>query len=363
MPAVSVLMAVYNGERHLAAAIDSILAQTHRDFEFIVVDDGSTDGSRAIVERAKDPRIRLIALGRNVGLSAALNEGLAAATSPLVARQDADDLSEPRRLEHQLAVMTARPEVALLGTRATALNEDGTRAGLVWRPTGVASIRWYSLFDNPFAHTSVMFRTRVVRDELGGFDARHDPFSQDYGVWCRVIARHAFANLPDALVRYRVHGASIIGALDAAVQDGQYRERFEAIVREIIARHATTMLPRATLTPDEVRLMAGLVLGLPASSLGAFLQLFERLLAAFLEDEPAALAQEDFRETLARQFDAVAFRVAPATRRSARTVYSHALRHHPRLAGHVSWPRALALMILGKQGRGALSHWRRRLGS
>src|ERR1044071_3871799 len=105
-------MAVYNGERHLAAAIDSILAQTFRDFELVIVDDGSTDGSRAIVEAYRDPRVRLVALERNQGLSHALNEGLRAAASPIVARQDADDLSEPHRLATQIDVMSARPDLA-----------------------------------------------------------------------------------------------------------------------------------------------------------------------------------------------------------------------------------------------------------
>src|ERR1044071_3222306 len=116
MPAVSVLMAVYNGERHLQAAIDSILAQTFTDFALVIVDDGSTDGSRAIVAGCDDPRIRLIALERNGGLSAALNAGLAAIESPLVARQDADDLSEPDRLARQMAVMRERPDLAILGS-------------------------------------------------------------------------------------------------------------------------------------------------------------------------------------------------------------------------------------------------------
>src|SRR5262245_42732635 len=110
MPAVSVLMAVYNAERHLAAAIDSILAQTFRDFELVIVDDGSEDGSKRIVQSYRDSRIRLILLERNQGLSRALNEGLRLAASPLVARQDADDLSEPHRLARQMDVMSARPD-------------------------------------------------------------------------------------------------------------------------------------------------------------------------------------------------------------------------------------------------------------
>jgi glycosyltransferase involved in cell wall biosynthesis len=281
MPAVSVLMAVYNGERHLAPAIDSILAQTFTDFELIVVDDGSIDGSRTIVEQYGDARIRLLALDRNQGLSHALNAGLRAADSPLVARQDADDLSEPHRLATQVEALRQRPELAILGSQAVAMHEDGTTAGVVWRPVAPAGILWYSLFDNPFAHTSMMFRTAVVRDALGGFNARYDPFSQDYALWCDVIERHAFANLPDRLVRYRVHGGSIIGSLDRP-EDDAYRQRFAAIVREIIGSHARRLMTGTAISDEEVDLLASFVLGLHEEHIDRFLALFERLLAAFL---------------------------------------------------------------------------------
>jgi len=360
MPAVSVLMAVYNGERHLAAAIDSILAQTFRDFELVIVDDGSTDGSRAIAESYRDPRVRLVALERNQGLSYALNEGLRAAASPLVARQDADDLSEPHRLATQIDVMSARPDLAILGSQATALHEDGTTAGVVWRPVETSSILWYSLFDNPFAHTSMVFRTSVIRDELGGFNARYDPFSQDYALWCEVLHRYPFANLPDRLVRYRVHGSSIIGSLDRR-EDDDYRQRFERIVHEIIGGHARRLMNGLTISDDEVELLASFVLGLDDQAIERFLTLFERLLDTFVQHHPGATSSEDFLDTLARQFDALAFRITPWSRRSARTMYTHALRRHPALRGHLSWGRALALAVLGKEGRGRLSELRRRL--
>jgi glycosyltransferase involved in cell wall biosynthesis len=353
---VSVLMPVYNAERYIGAAIDSILGQTHRDFELLVVDDGSTDKSRQIAERYSDERIRVIPLGRRAGLSAALNEGLLAAKADLVARQDADDISEPNRLERQLAVMRAQPELALLGSQATAMAEDGSTTGIVWRPIEPLSIRWYSLLDNPFAHTSGVCKTQVVRD-LGGFDADYDPFSQDYALWCRVIAHYSFANLRDPLVRYRVNAASIIGSLNGAADDG-YRRRFHAIVREIVGTQVRRMMPE-TLQASDVELLAGFVPGVNAGDLDRFLSLFERLLAAFLKQHPGAMDVPDFRETLARQFDAVAFRVRPPSRRSAAAVYLHALRRHPGLAAYLSWARALALVALGRSGREQVAGWLR----
>jgi glycosyltransferase involved in cell wall biosynthesis len=358
MPDVTVLMAVYNGERHVRPAIDSILSQTHRDFEFLIVDDGSTDRTRELVLSCRDSRIRLVAKDRNVGLSASLNEGLRLAQAPLVARQDADDLSEPNRLSSQLAVMAERPDLALLGSQAVAIAEDGSPMGTVFRCVGPAAIRWFSGFDNPFIHTSVMFRADVVR-ALGGFNAAYDPFSQDYDLWCRLMESHAAANLPDTLVRYRVSDTSIIGALDPDGRQSEYQRRFDGIVRELTARQARRIFGADAIGETDAPLIASLALGLDHMSVGAFLSLFERLLRHYC-DRGEDCSSVDFRRTLARQFEALAFRVRPATRSSVLQIYLHVLGHHPELATSVSWPRTLAALLLGRAGRDRLARWKRR---
>jgi glycosyltransferase involved in cell wall biosynthesis len=357
MPAVSVLMPVFNGERHLAAAIDSILAQTFPDFELVVVDDGSTDGSRAIVARYGDPRVRLIALEQNAGLSHALNRGLEAVSAALVARQDADDLAEPQRLERQVAAMRDQPDVALLGSRAIAIDEDGRGTGTVWRPASPASVLWYSLVDNPFIHTAMMFRTAAVRHE-GGFDPCYDPFSQDWALWCRVMARHRYANLPDTLVRYRVRASSITGSLAEPSAGDPYRERFAGIVHEIVGDQAGRIFGDE-ISPVDRRLLAGFVLGLAPADLNRFLSLFERLLGRFLRQHSGA-PDDDFSQTLARQFDALAYRISPPSRRAAARVYTHAIRRHPQLFAHVPWARAAGLVMAGKAGRDSVGAWMRR---
>src|SRR5471030_1969141 len=167
-PVVSVVVPVYNDERFLREAIDSILAQTCRDFEFIVIDDGSTDESPSIVASYTDPRIRLIRTGAQSGVAAALNAGIRAASSDLIARQDADDVSEATRLERQIAAFRARPQLALLGTQATIVDASGAVRGRTERSLDVAALRWYALLDNPFIHTSVMIRRDVV-DACGGY--------------------------------------------------------------------------------------------------------------------------------------------------------------------------------------------------
>jgi glycosyltransferase involved in cell wall biosynthesis len=355
---VTVLMPVYNAERHVRAAIDSILGQTHRDFELLIVDDGSTDRSPDLVSSYRDSRIRLVVFDRNRGLSAALNEGLRLARFSLIARQDADDLSEPHRLAQQVATMMARADLALLGSQAVAIAEDGTPTGTVRRPISPGATAWFSMFDNPFIHTSVVFRTEVVRG-LGGFNAAYDPFSQDYDVWCRIMTEHAVANLPEALVRYRVNDASIIGALDPDSPASDYQRRFDGMMRELTVRQLGRVLGPDAIGEAEAPLMAGLVLGLDRSALSLFLSMFERLLVRY-RDQCLDCDSADFRLTLARQFDALAFHMKPATRGTALAIYVHVLRHHAALVTSLSWPRVLAALLLGGAGRKRLARWKRR---
>src|SRR5215831_13027957 len=119
-PDVTVLLPVYNGEAYLPATIDSVLAQTYGRFELLIVDDGSTDRTTAIARAYDDPRVRVERFEANRGLSAALNRGLQVAAAPLIARQDADDVSRPDRLEAQVAFLRADDDVALLGSQARA---------------------------------------------------------------------------------------------------------------------------------------------------------------------------------------------------------------------------------------------------
>ena len=124
-PAVAVIMTVYNGETYLAEAIESVLAQTRVDFEFTIVDDGSDDGTPAILAEAeKDPRVRVIRAGR-MGRARALNVAWKNGSAPYVANLDADDLAEPQRLERQLEFMKSHPDIGLLGTAATLEFEEG----------------------------------------------------------------------------------------------------------------------------------------------------------------------------------------------------------------------------------------------
>jgi len=353
VPEVTVLMPVFNGARYLRASIENVLAQSFEDFELLVVDDGSTDGTAAIARSYGDPRVRVISHERNLGLSAALNRGLDAARGGLVARQDADDLSHPSRLATQRAFLTAHPDVALVGSQAAAIDADGRRRAPIDRSLEHLSIRWYGLFDNPFIHTSVMFRRDVIRD-CGGFDAAFDPYSQDYALWVKVMRAHSVANLPERLVTYRVHESSIIGALDAESRDDAYRARFGAIIRALVADQLLREFGADGVSEEDARLMAGFVLGVPSQALPAFLAVFLRLLSLFRARHPAANRSADFERTLARQFDAIAYRVHPGSRSDTTAVYRAAAAAGPGVLAKLPWPRAAILWLTGRGGRSRL---------
>lgn len=357
-PAATVLMPVFNAERHLRAAIESILAQTLHDFELLVVDDGSTDGSAAIVADYDDTRIRVERFPENRGLSAALNHGLACAASPLIARQDADDVSRPDRLSVQVAALRRDPGLALLGSQARALDESGRAIGKVDRPLDEVSVRWYALLDNPFIHTAVMFR-RDVASALGGFDGAFDPFSQDYALWWRIVRGHRAENLRDRLVDYRVSATSIIGRTETAPTE-PYRARFDAVVRQLVSRHLLEAYGDRGLSRDDAVLMAGFVLGIDAGELPRFLDTLGRLADWYQRDHPEAAASRDFRLTLARQYDGTAARVRSGRRLDAVRVYTRAMSRRPRLAPMLPWGRVLATVVFGADGRATLGQWRAR---
>ncbi len=202
LPTISVIMSVYNGERYLRQAIDSILTQTYEDFEFIIINDGSTDSTVEILRSYTDPRLRIIEQ-ENIGLTRSLNRGVALAKGKYIARMDADDLSMPERFARQVAFLDAHPEIGMVGTSGLIQNE--TR-GVGWEyPVHILDedIRHNLIKGNQFVHTSVMLR-KVVLQSLGGYDETY-PYIQDYELWVRLAALTRLANLPDVLVIHREH--------------------------------------------------------------------------------------------------------------------------------------------------------------
>jgi glycosyltransferase involved in cell wall biosynthesis len=203
-PRVTVLIGCWNNAATLPRAIDSILAQTVSDLELIVVDDGSTDETPALVDAYDDPRIRRLAL-EHMGIARSLNRGLEEAASEVVAFQDADDFSRPERLERQLAVLDRWPDVAVMGCLMDEVDDDGRPlAPRQPRMTGLIGERLIRF--NPIPGTCSMIR-RSAAHEAGDFDPAFR-FAQDYDLWARIAARHELFCLDEVLATRQMHGAA-----------------------------------------------------------------------------------------------------------------------------------------------------------
>lgn len=210
VPRVSVVMAVHNGGRHLREAIDSILGQTFRDFEFIIVDDASTDGTPEVLKEyaRRDLRIRLMRNEMKLGPYPSGNRGLEAARAPIIARMDADDISAPERLERQVAFLERNTHCILVGCGHRAIDEDGRTQYTKRNSMDDFALRWQSRFRMPMMHSSFCFRSTLP----DGASIRYDEaFSvgQDYALIAKLLPHGRMGVLPGVLVQYRRHKKNI----------------------------------------------------------------------------------------------------------------------------------------------------------
>ena len=210
-PEISVLMSVYNGEPFLRKSIESILSQTFTNFEFILIDDCSSDNSSSIIEyyAQKDDRIKYIQNPKRFQLTRSLNVGLEIANGKYIARQDADDISLPNRLQSQLKFMKTNIKVGVLGTSAEYIDEKDETILISRRPTNKTFLKWKLLFGNPLIHSSIMFNSELVRS-LGGYNPKFIR-SQDYELWSKCSDLTDISQLPDILIKHRRHSKSIHG--------------------------------------------------------------------------------------------------------------------------------------------------------
>ncbi|NUN65843.1 glycosyltransferase [Pseudanabaena biceps] len=216
MPKVTVLMPVYNGDKYINEAIDSILNQTFTDFELLIIDDGSTDKSLEIIKSYPDPRIRLIRNLVNLGISKSLNIGLAESLGDYVARMDSDDISLPNRLQKQIEFLNQNPDVIVLGSYIEFIDTHGNKLEnldyLSKYPLSHKAIIYAMLYCNPLAHPSVAFKRLEVL-KLGGYRVLKEWESvstEDYDLWLRLASQnYKFANLSDRLIKYRIHSDSL----------------------------------------------------------------------------------------------------------------------------------------------------------
>jgi hypothetical protein len=315
-PRVTVLMTVFNGERHLGEAIDSVLRQSFADFELLIVDDASTDGTAALLDAISSSRVRVTRNEENLGLTRSLNRRLALARGTIIARHDADDVSEPERLARQIAFLDANPDVALAGAWYRKIDEAGASLGERTLPVDHDRLCWALHFYCPIVHSAAVFRTSVVR-EIGGYDEAF-VYAQDYDLWSRLAASYRVANVGELLVRYRVGATTLTATIGE--QSGE--------VLRIAARNIEA-LGIAAPSAAEHRAMGALVMGdvsglAPADFVAAFdgvLTVLDRLrvagsralidprtlvddvaraAAATLERHAARLSESDYRRAVDR---------------------------------------------------------------
>jgi len=208
-PEVSVLMSVYNGEKYLAQAIESLLDQTFRNFEFVIIDDGSTDRTPQILSEYEqsDQRIVLVRNEVNLKIPRSLNRGLQECSAPIIAKADADDIYMPERLEKQYNYFALHPDVGLISSSYVQITEDEKEIDTIILPCDDEIIRFISPFRNCFCHPTAMFRRELVIN-VGGYNTSYLSGS-DYELWSRILPLTRVANIYEPLVRYRVRPDSV----------------------------------------------------------------------------------------------------------------------------------------------------------
>jgi glycosyltransferase involved in cell wall biosynthesis len=266
-PLVSVLLAARDAERTVGLAVASVLCQTLGDLELIVVDDGSADGTAAILAGVADERLAVVSHAESRGLAASLDVALERARGRYVARLDADDVALPERLELQVAELAARPGLAVLGTAVLEIDERGAPGARHAPPLGPDAVRWHALFGAPFFHPTVLVDREILEAHSLGYDESFAE-SEDYDLWVRLLTVADGDNLDEALTLRRVHGG----------QASKRRAQLQRGLQLDVARRAIADVAPG-LTPAEVELAwqvgAGLHVARRDEAVGAYLRLLE----------------------------------------------------------------------------------------
>lgn len=206
-PAVTILMSVYNGDKYLREAIDSILNQTFNDFEFIIINDASTDKTKDILDSYEDKRIKIINNTENIGLTKSLNIGIKSSNGRYIARMDADDISLPERLETEKRFLDQNKNIGMVGTYYYFISSDGKIIETITLPTDNKELQEKLIEQNQFGHGTVMFRSECIY-KIGPYREEFK-YSQDYDFWLRISEVYEIANIPIPLYKWRLNKGSI----------------------------------------------------------------------------------------------------------------------------------------------------------
>ena len=288
-PLVSVILAAHDAERYLPAALESVLRQSERDLELLVVDDGSRDGTPDILAGTADPRLVVLRNDDRQGLAASLNRALERARGRYIARLDADDVALPQRLERQLAALRADRGPAIVGSAILEIDPSGRPGRFHPMPAGPTAVRWHALFSSPFFHPSIL----LDRERLDPRQLRYDPDfeeSEDFDLWSRLLASADGDNLGEALVLYRRH---------AQQATHRRRELQRSFQLEIALRQIHAVAPQLGAERAELAWRVGAAEQLDAERTEAAVDAFLELLAAF-EAARAASVPAAVRASAAR---------------------------------------------------------------
>lgn len=223
-PVVTVLLPVFNASKHIQAAIKSILKQSFFDFELLVIDDGSSDGTVAAVQMFEDKRICLIKNDANMGVARTLNRGLNMARGIYIARMDADDICHRHRLTKQIQFMEQNPSVGVAGTW---VRYFGDQPPVIDRtPTGCDVVKAFLLFDNPLYHPSIIIRKSLLDQFTLRYDSTYSR-SEDYELWIRAAEYFPLDNLPESLLKFRCHK----GSITSTASDHMKKQACELLLR------------------------------------------------------------------------------------------------------------------------------------
>lgn len=201
-PKVSVIMPVYNAEKYIKETIDSILKQTFVNYEFLIIDDGSSDKSLEIIRSYNDSRIKVFKNEKNIGYVQTLNKLLKLAKGEYIARQDNDDISLPKRLEKQVRYLDKNTDIGVCGSNAFIF---GSKKKKTLLPISDNEIRAYMIFNNPMLHPSIMFRKSLfTENKIPYYDESLCP-AEDYAMWFEISKKSKLSNLAEPLLMYRWH--------------------------------------------------------------------------------------------------------------------------------------------------------------
>ncbi len=230
-PLVSVIMAAKNVEKYISEAIDSVINQTYKNWELIIVDDGSNDTTLSIIHSyvKNDSRIKIICNEKSVGQAIARNTAVKNSSGDFLAILDADDIAMPDRITGQVHFLENNPNVSAIGGHAEIIDENGKSLGIKRKALNIDAIRFSLLLQNQFIHSAMMIR-RDVFNKFGGYD-NDFLYAEDYDLWCRIIEKNIILNINKVVSKYRIQPGSVTKMKDT--QRIQLRNNMVVVFRNV----------------------------------------------------------------------------------------------------------------------------------